>query len=98
MPSPATVHDRRRDLELRKVFDEVYTRVEHLFDPSRTWGGPPLMHWAYLVVRESFPQLDATQVQTLVAAMHRVYRTRHQRGARAQALTPAVADAVNEPA
>ena len=83
MSSPVIVHDRRRDLELREVFDEVYARVEGLFDPSRTWGGPPLMHWVYRVVRESYPHLDAMQVQTLVAAMHRVYRARHEHGARA---------------
>lgn len=98
MNSPVIAHDRRRDLELREVFDEVYARVEGLFDPSRTWGGPPLMHWVYRVVRESYPHLDATQVQALVAAMHRVYCARHERGARAHAGAPAAADAVNEPA
>ena len=98
MSSHAIVHDRRRDLELREVFDAVYVRVEGLFDPSRTWGGPPLMHWVHRVVRESHPHLDATQVQALVAAMHRVYRTRHERRARAHAVTPAAADTVYEPA
>lgn len=98
MSTPAIVHDRRRDLELREVFDAVYVRVEGLFDPSRTWGGPPLMHWVHRVVRESYPQLDATQVQALVAALHRVYRARHERGARVQAAAPAAADPVCEPA
>lgn len=69
-----------------------------LFDPSLTWGGPPLMRWVYRVVRESYPQLDATQVQALGAALHRVYLARHKHGARALAVTPAVADSVNEPA
>jgi hypothetical protein len=96
--SPVIVHDRRRDLELREVFDEVYARVECFFDPARTWGGPPLMHWVYRVVRESYPHLDATQVHALGAAMHRVYRARHERGAQAHAVTPTVADSVNEPA
>lgn len=98
MSSPVIVHDRRRDLELRKVFDEVYPRVEGFFDPSRTWGGPPLMHWVYRIVRESHPHLDATQVQTLGAALHRVYRARHAHGDGAHGATPAVADSVNEPA
>jgi hypothetical protein len=96
--SPVIVHDRRRDLELREVFDEVYARVEGFFDPSRTWGGSPLMHWVYRVVRESYPHLDATQVQALGAALHRVYRARHALSARSHAVTPAVADPVNEPA
>jgi len=95
---PVIVHDRRRDLELRAVFDEVYARVEGFFDPSRTWGGPPLMHWVYRVVRESYPHLDATQVQALGAALHRVYRARHECSTRAHAVPPAVADPVNEPA
>lgn len=98
MSSRVIVHDRRRDLELRRVFDEVYPRAEGFFDPSRTWGGPPLMHWVYRIVRESYPHLDATQVQTLGAALHRVYRARHAHGDGAHAVRPAGADVVNEPA
>lgn len=98
MSSPGIAHDRRRDLELREVFDEVYGRVEGFFDPSGTWGGPPLMYWVYRVVRESYPHLEATQVQALVAAMHRVYRARHQHGARAHAVAPAVCHSVKAPA
>lgn len=98
MHLPATIDARPRHLESRKMFGEAYARVEYLFDPSLTWGGPPLMQWAYQVVHESFPHLDASQVQTLVAAMHRVYRVRRGHGARAHAVTPAVADPVNEPA
>jgi hypothetical protein len=30
---PVIVHDRRRDLELRGVFDEVYARVEDFSIP-----------------------------------------------------------------
>lgn len=83
MTSPLIVEDRRRDLELRQVFDEVDARVQGIFDPSGTLDGPPLMHWAYRAVRESYPQLDATQVQVLMAALHRVYQARHERHARA---------------
>jgi hypothetical protein len=98
MNSPVIVHDRRRDLELRAAFSEVYARIEGLFDPARTWGGPPLTIWVYRVVQESHPQLDATQVQALVAAAQRVYRTRHAHGAPACAARPTVADPVHEPA
>jgi hypothetical protein len=96
--SPVIVHDRRRDLELRAVVNEVYARIEGLFDPTRTWGGPPLTMWVYRVVQESYPQLDATQVQALVAAAQRVYRTRHARGTPACTTGPTVADPVHEPA
>ncbi|MDZ7590797.1 MAG: hypothetical protein U5L05_08920 [Rubrivivax sp.] len=98
MNSPIIVHDRRRDLELRAVFNEVYARIEGFFDPTLTWGGPPLTMWVYRVVQESYPQLDAAQVQALVAAAQRVYRTRHARGAPACAARPTVADPVHEPA
>jgi hypothetical protein len=94
---PAIVQDRRRDLQLRAVFDEVYARVEGFFDPARTWGGPPLTQWVHRVVSESYPQLDATQVQALAQAAHRVYRARHSSGARVRAVAPALADPVREP-
>jgi hypothetical protein len=96
--SPVIVHDRRRDLELRDAFNEVYARIEVFFDPTCTWSGPPLTRWVNRVVHESYPHLDAMQVQALVAAAQRVYRTRHARGALARAVMPAVADPVNEPA
>ena len=64
MSSPVIAHDRRRDLELREVFDAVYLRVEGLFDPSRTWGGPPLMHWVHRVVRESHPHGACNCIRT----------------------------------
>lgn len=96
MNSPVIVHERRRDLELRAVFDEVYARVESFFDPSHTWGGAPLTLWVYRVVRESYPQLDQAQVHTLVAAAQRVYRARHAPGAPAHAIAPAAPATVNE--
>lgn len=86
--------ERRRDLELRAVFDEVYARVEPFFDTSQTWGGSALTMLVYRVVRQSHPDLEALKVQTLVAAMQRVYRNRHSSGAPKQ---PAAAKA-HEPA
>jgi hypothetical protein len=77
---PAIGAERRRDLELRAVFDEVYARVESFFDTSQSWGGSELTLLVYRVVRQSHPQLDALQVQTLVTAMQRVYRGRHSSG------------------
>jgi hypothetical protein len=96
LDSTFIVHERRRDLELRAVFDEVYARVEGFFDPAHTWGGAPLTLWVYRVVRESYPHLDHTQVHTLVAATQRVYRARHAPGAQTRAVAPAAADPANE--
>lgn len=81
MTSPDVGHERRRDLELRAVFDEVYARIEGFFDPRQTWGGAPLTMWVYRVLRESYPQLSHSQVHALVAATQRVYRARHVTGA-----------------
>lgn len=84
LDAPAVTVERRRDVELRVVFDEVYPRLESMYDTSRTWGGSVLTTLAYRVVRESYPQLDALRVQTLVTAMLRVHRERRARGARMQ--------------
>jgi hypothetical protein len=76
--------ERRRDPELRVVFDEVYARVAPFFDPAKTWGGSALTLLVYRVVRESHPHLDAMQVHVLVAAMQRVQLRRHAHGASPQ--------------
>lgn len=98
MNPSAIAPDRRRDPDLRAVFNEVLVRVEGFVDPSRTWGGGPLTMWVYRVVRESYPHLDAMQVQALVVATQRVYRARHAGGARARPAPPAAVLPVDEPA
>lgn len=94
MNLPVNRTERRRDLELRVVFEEVYARVEPFFDPSQAWGGSALTMLVYRVVRESYPHMDAMQAQILVATMQRVRLRRQSHGALPQAL---VAEA-NEPA
>lgn len=79
MNPPVIAVERRRDPELRAVFDEVYARVESFYDPAQAWGGSALTMLVYRVIRASHPQLDAMQAQTLVTAMQRVYRARHAR-------------------
>jgi hypothetical protein len=91
---PVIGAERRRDLELRVVFDEVYARVEPFFDPTKTWGGSALTMLVYRIVRESYPHLDAMQVHVLVAAMQRVQLRQHAHGAR----PPARAAEATEPA
>lgn len=80
MELPFTAGNRRHDLDLRLLLDQLYPRVESLYDTSRTWGGAALTTLVYRVVRESCPQLDATRVQILVTAMQRVHRERRARG------------------
>jgi hypothetical protein len=95
LESTAFVAERRRELDLRVAFDEVFSRVESLYDTSRTWGGAELTTLAYRVLRESYPQLDAQRVQTLVVAMRRVHRQRRAQGVRGQSTNlPATAQVV----
>jgi len=94
--TPAPVPERRRDAELRALFNEVLARVETFVDPARTWGRQPLTMWVYRVVRESCPHLDAVQVQALVTATQRVYHARQARRAGARVPVPVPVDAEAE--
>ncbi len=98
MNSPLIVHDRRSDLELREAFDAVYDRVGAFFDPSRNWGGTPMLHGVHRVVRESCPHLSATQVQVLVAALHRAHVAQRARVATSNAGAPLAIELAGSPA
>lgn len=69
--------DRRRNAELRGLFDHAYAMIEPFFDPASGWGGRSLEHLAFRVLRENFPQMSADQVHALIVAAHRVYLTRN---------------------
>lgn len=76
MDELTVVVERRRNLALRSVFDEVFPRIQALFDTSNTWGGRELTMLAYRAVRESHPELTPSEVQVLVDAARRVQRSR----------------------
>lgn len=85
---PVNGADRRCDLELRVVFDEVHARVMSCYDASQSWGGSSLKLLVYRIVRESYPQLDTLQVQSLVGAMERLARMRRGRGVSRRPVAP----------
>ncbi len=75
--TPAVLAERRQNLALRSLFEEAYARIEACFDPKQTWGGLPLEHLAFRMLRETYPQLPPNEVHLLVRASLRVYRTRN---------------------
>lgn len=87
--TPAVPAERRQHPELRAVFEEAYARVESCFDPQRTWGGLPLEHFAFRMLREAYPQFSSQETRLLVGALLRVYRERQP--GRAAALAQAAA-------
>lgn len=72
--------DRRRNRQLRQLFDSAYAMIEPFFDPAAGWGGRSLEHLAFRVLRENFPQLSAEEVHALIVAAHRVYIDRNPVG------------------
>ncbi len=72
-----TPPERRENLKLRALFEEVYERIAPFLDPAQTWGGASLQHFAFRTVREGYPELSAAEVHQLVVASVRVFRTRN---------------------
>lgn len=75
--SPALLAERRQHPELRTLFEEAYARIEFCFDPQQTWGGLPLEHLAFRMLREAYPQISSQDVHLLVGASLRVYKERN---------------------
>ena len=73
MAAPQDQTDRRQNPRLRQVFDDVYTAIAPFFVPGNSWGGKPLDHLAYRVVRDQYPELSRDEVHQVVTAAARVY-------------------------
>ena len=84
-PSQTPLAERRQHPELRTLFEEAYARVESCFDPKQTWGGLPLEHLAFRMLREAYPQMSSQDARLLVGALLRVYKERHSAPAKATA-------------
>lgn len=69
--------DRRQNLWLRTIFDEVYDRIAPFLDPKQTWGGIPMEGLAFHMLRENYPGLSTTEARILVVALERVYLSRN---------------------
>ncbi|MEY2632149.1 MAG: hypothetical protein RIR00_803 [Pseudomonadota bacterium] len=76
-PGAAPVEERRRNPQLRVLFDSAYQMIEPFFDPDAGWGGHSLEHLAFRVLRENFPKLSSEEVHVVIVAAHRVYIERH---------------------
>ena len=70
------IDDKRRQLELREVFDDAYTLIEPFLDPANSWGGKTLEHLAFRVMREHFPQVSGDEIYVFIEAAKRVYAER----------------------
>ena len=75
-----TAPERRKNFTLRELVDKAYLIIEPFFDPANAWNGQQLEHLAYRVIRERLPQLPPADVQAIVTAATRIYRSWHQAG------------------
>lgn len=68
--------ERRRRYRLRAVFDSAFMMLESFFDPAAGWGGRPLQHLVFRIVRENFPELTSEEVHSMIGALQRAYMDR----------------------
>lgn len=73
-----TPTERRKNLSLRELVDQAYVLIEPFFDPTNAWNGQTLEHLAYRVVREQLPTIPPQDVQVVVSAATRIYRSKHR--------------------
>jgi hypothetical protein len=73
-----TPTERRKNLSLRELVDQAYLLIEPFFDPVNAWNGQTLEHLAYRVVREHLPTIPPQDVQVVVSAATRIYRSKHR--------------------
>ena len=71
------IPERRKNLALREAVDQAYLIIEPFFDPANAWNGQSLEHLAYRVLRENLPDLPPQDVQVIVSAATRIYRSKH---------------------
>lgn len=64
-------NERRRNYQLRAVFDVASTRIAHLFDSDEERRDMPLEYLAQRLIHESYPHLSADEVRILVGAIER---------------------------
>jgi hypothetical protein len=72
-------HERRVHLRIRKIFSAALDLVEPYFKRENAWTGVSLEHFAHRVLRENYPELDATEIYVFVAAARRFYASSERR-------------------
>ena len=78
MTTPRTqTTERRRNPELRRVFDHAYPILEPFFDPASGWDAHTRQHVAAGLLQDNFPELTGHDVHALIVAAGRVFRERN---------------------
>jgi hypothetical protein len=68
--------ERRTNLHLRGIFDAALVLIEPFFDPTNSWGGHSLEHFAFRALRENYPELSSADAHIFVTVARRVHATR----------------------
>lgn len=66
--------ERRKQINLREIFDDVVRLVEPFFQPGSGLNGQPTEFWASRAIHEAYSGLSSQEVQTLTAAAARYCR------------------------
>ena len=64
--------ERRKDPDLRAIYDDVLRLIKPFVEESGGWKGGPLAYWAMRAIQDACPELAHEQVNTLVSAALRV--------------------------
>ena len=68
-------NERRCHLQLRVIYDEARTHIDHLFHHRHDWAGSSIDILAHRVIHEHYPHLRGNDVRILVSAIERVNQT-----------------------
>ncbi len=66
--------ERRKQLNLRDIFDDVVRLVEPYFQHGAGLNGRPTDYWASKAIRDAYSDLSSQEVQILTAAAARYCR------------------------
>ncbi len=66
--------ERRKQLNLRDIFDDVVRLVEPFFQRGAGLNGQPTEFWAARAIKEQYSDLSGQEVQILTAAAARFCR------------------------
>lgn len=76
----STPSDRRAHYDLRDIFDKAYACALPYLDPEQGVGHSPMIRYAYIALREAFPQLSQQEVALLVPSLRRAFQERNKPG------------------
>ena len=66
--------ERRQHLQLRVIYAEARTHIDHLFHHRHDWAGSSIDFLAQRVIHEAYPHLRGEDVRTLVDAIERAHQ------------------------